>query len=263
MLGQYWWTRAIHLAPTSAVVPFQYLSLIWAMIFGFARLGRRADRSDLIFGSAIVVGSGLFLLWHESRPKPNRRPEMIGAALNDPWPGVRNRSCSKQWPDGEPGHEVRHVAESARREAVEQARRRRCFSKSAWVQPPPGPRDGCDEFHDSIGGRVVQADLAVVMPDHGRAVGAAGPVAAGAVVARREGGAVGLRAGEDVVAVRRIAAAGDDVALLARAQFSLFSLLFGAVQVGDARSATTVPLAFCQGPGPMRSLALTALAPGC
>ena len=44
MLGQYWWTRAMHLAPTSAVVPFQYFSLIWAMMFGFCDLGRRADR---------------------------------------------------------------------------------------------------------------------------------------------------------------------------------------------------------------------------
>ncbi len=31
MLGQYWWTRSIHLAPTSAVAPFKYLSLLWAI----------------------------------------------------------------------------------------------------------------------------------------------------------------------------------------------------------------------------------------
>ncbi len=68
MLGQYWWTRAIHLAPTSAVVPFQYLSLIWAMGFGFALWGD-VPTIGLIIGSVIVVGSGLFLLWHESRPK--------------------------------------------------------------------------------------------------------------------------------------------------------------------------------------------------
>src|SRR5262249_44120361 len=34
-LGQYWWTRALHLAPTSAVVPFNYFSLVWALILGF------------------------------------------------------------------------------------------------------------------------------------------------------------------------------------------------------------------------------------
>jgi drug/metabolite transporter (DMT)-like permease len=68
MLGQYWWTRSIHLAPTSAVVPFQYLSLLWAMIFGFALWGD-VPTASLLVGSAIVVGSGLFLLWHESRRK--------------------------------------------------------------------------------------------------------------------------------------------------------------------------------------------------
>ncbi len=68
LLGQYWWTRAIHLAPTSAVVPFQYLSLIWAMGFGFALWGD-VPTVGLIVGSSIVVGSGLFLLWRESRPK--------------------------------------------------------------------------------------------------------------------------------------------------------------------------------------------------
>lgn len=68
MLGQYWWTRAIHLAPTSAIVPFQYLSLIWAMGFGFALWGD-VPTIGLIIGSIIVVGSGIYLLWHESRPK--------------------------------------------------------------------------------------------------------------------------------------------------------------------------------------------------
>ena len=68
LLGQYWWTRSIHLAPTSAVVPFQYLSLIWAMGFGFALWGD-VPTIGLIIGSIIVVGSGLFLLWHETRPK--------------------------------------------------------------------------------------------------------------------------------------------------------------------------------------------------
>jgi drug/metabolite transporter (DMT)-like permease len=66
MLGQYWWTRALHLAPTSAVVPFQYLSLIWAMMFGYALWGD-VPTVGLLVGSVIVVGSGLFLLWHESR----------------------------------------------------------------------------------------------------------------------------------------------------------------------------------------------------
>lgn len=68
-VAQYWWTRAIHMAPTAAVVPFNYLSLVWAVILGFAIWGD-VPTIGLVVGSAIVVGSGLFLLWHETRKPP-------------------------------------------------------------------------------------------------------------------------------------------------------------------------------------------------
>jgi drug/metabolite transporter (DMT)-like permease len=65
-LGQYLWTRALHLAPTSAVAPFNYFSLVWAIILGFLVWGD-VPSATLLMGSAIVVGTGMFLLWHESR----------------------------------------------------------------------------------------------------------------------------------------------------------------------------------------------------
>ena len=64
-VGQYWWTRALHLAPASAVSPFFYLSLIWASILGFAVWGE-VPTISLVIGSAVVVASGMFLLWRES-----------------------------------------------------------------------------------------------------------------------------------------------------------------------------------------------------
>jgi drug/metabolite transporter (DMT)-like permease len=65
-LGQYWWTRALHLAPASAVAPFFYFSLVWAIVIGFVVWGD-VPTIGLLVGSAIVVCSGLFLLLHESR----------------------------------------------------------------------------------------------------------------------------------------------------------------------------------------------------
>jgi drug/metabolite transporter (DMT)-like permease len=65
-LGQFWWTRALHLAPTSAVVPFNYFSLVWAICLGFLVWGD-IPSPMLLIGSAIVVGSGMFLLWSETR----------------------------------------------------------------------------------------------------------------------------------------------------------------------------------------------------
>ena len=65
-IGQYLWTKALHLAPTTAVAPFYYFLLVWAMAIGFVIWGD-VPTLGLIIGSVIVVASGLFLLWHEAR----------------------------------------------------------------------------------------------------------------------------------------------------------------------------------------------------
>ncbi len=71
--GQYLWTRALHLAPASAVAPFNYFSLVWAVVLGFLVWGD-VPAATLLIGSAIVVGSGMFLLWHESRNRKTAGP---------------------------------------------------------------------------------------------------------------------------------------------------------------------------------------------
>lgn len=65
-VGQYWWTRSLTLAPPAAVGPFYYFSLVWALVLGFAFWGE-VPTLPLLLGSAVVVGSGLALLWHERR----------------------------------------------------------------------------------------------------------------------------------------------------------------------------------------------------
>jgi drug/metabolite transporter (DMT)-like permease len=65
-VGQWFWTRALHLAPAAAVTPFYYLMLVWALIIGFAVWGEIPSVS-LLVGSAIVVATGLFLFLREAR----------------------------------------------------------------------------------------------------------------------------------------------------------------------------------------------------
>jgi drug/metabolite transporter (DMT)-like permease len=69
--AQYLWTRALHLAPTTAVSPFYYFLLVWALVIGYAVWGD-VPTLALLIGSGIVVLSGLCLLWREAqqRPKP-------------------------------------------------------------------------------------------------------------------------------------------------------------------------------------------------
>jgi drug/metabolite transporter (DMT)-like permease len=69
--AQYFWTMALRLGPAPAISPFYYLTLVWAVIIGY--LGwDDIPTVPLLAGSTIVVLSGLFLLWHETRKVQNR-----------------------------------------------------------------------------------------------------------------------------------------------------------------------------------------------
>jgi drug/metabolite transporter (DMT)-like permease len=65
-IGQYFWTQSLHLAPATAVAPFYYLMLVWALMFGYFIWGD-VPSAGLLIGSTIVVVSGFFLFWREAR----------------------------------------------------------------------------------------------------------------------------------------------------------------------------------------------------
>jgi drug/metabolite transporter (DMT)-like permease len=65
-VGQWFWTRALHLAPAAAVTPFYYLMLVWALLIGYLVWGDVPSRG-LLIGSAIVVAMGLLLFLREAR----------------------------------------------------------------------------------------------------------------------------------------------------------------------------------------------------
>jgi len=71
-----------------------------------------------------------------------------------------------------------------------------------------------------------------VVPEHGGAGGVAGPITAGHVFTPRERATIGLRAGEDVVHVRFVAACVDGLALLAEPGLFV-DLIVVAVQIVD------------------------------
>ena len=70
-VGQWFWTKSLHLAPAPAVTPFYYLMLVWSILIGYLVWGD-VPTASLLVGSAIVVATGLFLFLRESRLQ--RRP---------------------------------------------------------------------------------------------------------------------------------------------------------------------------------------------
>ena len=60
-------TQAFRMAPAAVVAPFDYTALLWAGVLGWLVWGDVPDAMTLT-GAAIIVASGLWLVFHERRP---------------------------------------------------------------------------------------------------------------------------------------------------------------------------------------------------
>jgi drug/metabolite transporter (DMT)-like permease len=56
--------RALQMAPASVIAPFQYVSIVWAIVFGYVFFGDIPDLA-LVGGAIIIIGAGLFILVRE------------------------------------------------------------------------------------------------------------------------------------------------------------------------------------------------------
>lgn len=57
-------TKALSLAPASLLAPFQYSAILWATILGWIIWGDKPT-PPIIFGNALIIASGLFVLYRE------------------------------------------------------------------------------------------------------------------------------------------------------------------------------------------------------
>ncbi|MGE5170620.1 MAG: DMT family transporter [Rudaea sp.] len=65
-LGHFLFILAFRHAPASAITPFTYVQLVWAMLFGFL-VYREFPNGVAIAGMAVIAGSGLWMTLHERR----------------------------------------------------------------------------------------------------------------------------------------------------------------------------------------------------
>ncbi|MAH82999.1 MAG: hypothetical protein CBB68_00585 [Rhodospirillaceae bacterium TMED8] len=63
-LGHFFLIKAFQMAPASALMPFTYSSLIWALILGYSIFNELPDQQTF-FGAAIIIGSGLYIYIRE------------------------------------------------------------------------------------------------------------------------------------------------------------------------------------------------------
>lgn len=65
-IGQLLMTESFRQADASVIAPFDYSSMIWAVLLGVVLFGEIPQRMVLL-GAMIVISAGLFILWRERR----------------------------------------------------------------------------------------------------------------------------------------------------------------------------------------------------
>jgi drug/metabolite transporter (DMT)-like permease len=65
-IGQYLFTRAFRLAMPASLAPLEYTALMWGMIFDWL-LWTTAPSARMLCGAAIIVTSGLYVIYRERR----------------------------------------------------------------------------------------------------------------------------------------------------------------------------------------------------
>ena len=72
VLGSWLISQAYRLSPASAVAPFEYSLLIYALFWGWTIFGEWP--APMVFlGAAVVIGSGIYVFLREGQRKSPRR----------------------------------------------------------------------------------------------------------------------------------------------------------------------------------------------
>lgn len=83
-VGQILVTQSYRFADTSVIAPFEYTTMIWALLFGWFMFGDLPTMT-VVIGATIVAATGLFIVWREHRLGLLRTKELQAAPQR---PGV-------------------------------------------------------------------------------------------------------------------------------------------------------------------------------
>jgi drug/metabolite transporter (DMT)-like permease len=71
-------TESYRYASASVVAPFDYTSMIWALVLGYLMFGEMPT-TMIVLGSAIIAAAGLFVIWREHQLALARRLKAAGS----------------------------------------------------------------------------------------------------------------------------------------------------------------------------------------
>lgn len=85
--GYHFIVLAMREGDISFVAPFRYTALLWALLLGLVFFGEFPDAATLA-GAAIIVGTGIYTLYRESRAVREPRAALRSSASSRPAPGA-------------------------------------------------------------------------------------------------------------------------------------------------------------------------------
>lgn len=77
--------RAYRAAEAAVVAPMQYSQILWATLYGWLLFSELPDGATLL-GITVIVASGLYILWRETKAAPGRRPVIGSEAMGEGLP---------------------------------------------------------------------------------------------------------------------------------------------------------------------------------
>lgn len=78
-LGQIFLTEGLRYAPASFVAPLEYSLMVWALLIGFGFFSE-VPVPEVFGGAALVIGTGLWVMWKEDRSRAIEARENAGLA---------------------------------------------------------------------------------------------------------------------------------------------------------------------------------------
>ena len=76
-------TESYRWAPASLVAPFDYTSMLWALVLGYLAFGEFPTTLGFL-GAAIIAGAGLFVIWRERQLRAERAAATPPLSLETP-----------------------------------------------------------------------------------------------------------------------------------------------------------------------------------
>jgi drug/metabolite transporter (DMT)-like permease len=76
-------THAFRMAPAAVIAPFEYTALLWATLLGYILWDELPDGITLL-GASIVISSGLYIIYRETRKSGRHSPKLASLSPDDP-----------------------------------------------------------------------------------------------------------------------------------------------------------------------------------